>query len=417
MSGVEKAKVARSRYLTYGAVIVVIAIVVAAAGYYFLAAPKPQKVTLNWFSHVYKPWNDLLTQQMEKYVADHPNVEIVYSPVSTEELDVKFWSMIEAGNPPDIMGIYEPWFVDLARNGHLDPPPDWVIKDIRDTKIPFNFEAADYRGKTMGYVQHVGLVTFVANTGELQKLGITKLPETWDEMIALDEQLKKYDEKGTLIRRGINLATKNEVWILIHFRTILLSYGGDILTSDLKKGALDTPEALRAAEIYKELSDPKIPDVFENFPGGFTLFDINGEYFKAIVPANWTITATIPLKGTKPASHMYFWFWTVSSKCENKDEAWKFLQYLSSADQYKDIVSQIHLLPLNTAEEQMIKDDPWMQTYVEASQYGVYFPRVPYYERIQKTIAEAIQRMVAGELTPKEAMLWANDRIDAIMGV
>ncbi len=385
-------------------------------------AQSAEPIVVRWFSHEYKPWNDLLWKQAEEYMKLHPEVKIDYTHILHADLSTKLMPSFAAGTASDVIGVYGPWMRELVDGGWIAPAPDWAVDDIQENHVAIAKQSAEYNDKIYGYLQHVGLMVPIINAGMYQKAGIGEPAKTYEELIALNKEFFDKGEPDSMIQAGTSLsATRAGSWNVIHWAGILFAYGGQILTPDGKMAAFNSPEGLQATDIYRQLAHPEL--LAGNEGDAFLLervaMELNGpwirSYYKDKAP-NLQYKALAPLKGSaKQGQSMYAWFWVVNSKSSPaiQEEAWKFLQYLSNVEQYLEIWEQIGLIPFQKSllTDPRVIDDEWFKTFMGALEFGkvYYSTSINNWEEIDKIIGRQLERVTTGEVSSQE-MLEATEK-------
>lgn len=385
-------------------------------------ASAADQVTLRFLSHNYKPWNDLLRQQAREFEKLHPNVRIEYSTVEHADLNTKLMTSLVGGTAPDIMGVYGPWMLDLVQNGWIAPAPGPIEEDIRNNTVAVAGQSAEYNGKLYGYIQHIGIPTPIVNVDLYKQAGVD-FPTTYDELLAANEKLDRYDQNGRLIQAGTTLAaTKAGSWNVIHWSSILKAYGGKILSGDGTKAAFNTPEGLEATKIYAKLTHANF--IQDAFTLGKSAMEWDGPWSRAFYKQNnprLNFKAIPPLKGpTSQVISMYAWFWVVNAASSpvQKEWAWKFLKYISGDEKYLEMATKIGFISFRKANYSNEKyvSDPWIKAFGKALEVAdIYYAKVPGWEKIDVAIGQELERMVVGEQTPEETLANAEKRVNAIL--
>ena len=196
-------------------------------------------------------------------------------------------------------------------------------------------------------------------------------------------------------------ATRAGSWNVIHWAEILFAYGGKILSSDGKKAAFNSDEGLRATEIYRQLAHPELLAGNEGdaFLVGKVAMELNGPWIRSYYAdkaPNLKYKALPPLMGSvKQGQSMYAWFWVVNAKSDAKvqEASWKFLQYLSSPEQYLQIWLQIGLIPFQKSllTDSRVVNDEWFKTFMGALSFGqvYYSTSVRNWQELDKIIGRA----------------------------
>lgn len=387
-----------------------------------LASAEGEPVTITFMSHIYKPWNDLLTAQAQEFMELNPGVTVEYATVEHADLSLKLLTSLAAGSAPDVMGVYGPWMTELVRNGWLDPAPDYVTEDIRNNTVAVAGEAAEFDGQLYGYIQHIGMVVPIINRGLYDQAG-AQAPTTYEDLVALNkEQLDVYDG-GVLRQAGTVLPVNNSgSWMVIDWSSILRSYGGSILSEDNTAAAFNSEAGVKATEIYMDLAHADF--IEDSFVQGFAAMEWSGSYQRSSYQENnpeLVYEAVAPLSGPEGAHpSMYAWFWCVAADSPepNKEAAWKFINYLSSDEKYLEMSTKVGFISFRTAnyEDEAYASDEWISTFADALQIAdVYYEKIPRWEEIDTAIGIELERVVVGELDIPTALANAEAAVNAIL--
>ncbi len=110
---------------------------------------------------------------------------------TTPDLNTTLLARVEAGNPPDLAILPQPGFlVDLAKAGHLIPLDDVVDMDqLREDYASSWIDLATVDGKVYGVWFKGALKSLVWYRPSAFEAAGYQVPTTWDEMIALSDQI------------------------------------------------------------------------------------------------------------------------------------------------------------------------------------------------------------------------------------
>ncbi len=377
-----------------------------------------EKVTLTFLSHIYKPWNDKLTEQAKAFEKENPNVKIIYSTVPHADLNTKILTGLSAGTAPDVIGVYGPWMVQLVENDWIAPAPDYVVQDIKENTVEIAGSSAEYGDEIYAYVQHIGIPTPVINERLYEEAGV-KPPTTYDELLEVNKVLDKYDEKGRMIQAGTTLATTiSGSWNVIHWTALLFGMNGEFLNPDNTAVAFNSPAGIKATELYTKLAHPKF--LSDAFILEKSAMEWNGPWTRSFYQENnpnLRYKALPPLKGERQVDSMYVWFWVVSSEAKGAkyDAAWKFNHFMSNDDNYLDMAKTIGFVTFRKAnfEDPEFRDDPWINAFRSALEHAqIYYSRVPIWEKVDVLIGRELERILAEELTIEEGLKTAEEKIN-----
>lgn len=407
------------RSLIFVLVLTLAATVFAAAP---MAAADSEQVTLSFISHIYKPWNDLLTQQAQEFMDANPNIKIEYTTVERADLNIKLMTALAAGDAPEIMGIYGPWMPELVSNGWLNPAPDYVKEDIEQNTFPVAGQSAEYDGEIYGYIQHIGIAAPIINKDMYDGAGL-EYPKTYEDLLAAADVLNIIDNDIVMQAAAAFPNVKDGSWNVIDWCAILRSYGGKLLNEDNTAAAFNSPQGAQATEIYKQLSYPGFASD-DNFVQGFSGMEWSGPWSRASYVENnpdLNFTALEPLSGPEgQVATMYAWFWCVAQSATDaeKEAAWKFLSYISSDEKYMEMAKTVDFISFRTAnyEDESYVNDEWIQAFQAALECAeIYYAKITDWEKIDVAIGTELERMTAGEISVEEMLANAETQVNEIL--
>ncbi len=121
---------------------------------------------------------------------EETGIEIQYtgSRDATTEMNLA----VEGGSPPDIGVIPQPGrIIGFAENGDIQPLPQDVLDEVSGSYNPFWFELGTYEGQAYGMPNKGDVKSLVWYSPCIFEERGYEIPETWDDMIALTDQMKE----------------------------------------------------------------------------------------------------------------------------------------------------------------------------------------------------------------------------------
>jgi multiple sugar transport system substrate-binding protein len=331
----------------------------------FLRKPKEkEQIVLNYWGL----WEseEIMNGVIGDYEAKNPNIKINYKRNQLEDYRTRLASRLakssaEATDNVDIFRIHNTW-VPMFRN-YLEPVPTDKVSAIGLETDFFNIYSNDLKenGKWLSVpLMYDGLALFY-NKDLLEKAGI-EIPRIWWEFQEAAIQLTVKDQKKNIQIAGAGIGVVNSN----------VEHWSDILGLMTKQNGIDfikninTDKNLEDALKYyvsftrssQNVWDTTLPNSTELFASGklafyfgdswrvFDLANLNKDLNYGIVtipqlPINGDITD----KNAELTNIHWASYWTegVNNKSKYKEEAWKFLEYLSS----KEVLEKLY-----TAESQ-----------------------------------------------------------------
>jgi ABC-type glycerol-3-phosphate transport system substrate-binding protein len=332
-----------------------------------------------------------------------------------------------AGEVPDVaLGIAEATPVDYAmRNAVEDlskyPDFDKVINRF----IPGATRALTYNGGVYGLPEVENFQMLFYRTDIFESLNL-KAPDTWEEL---------FDILPTLQENGMTMSYPKA-----DFATMFFQNGAELYSEDGLTSTLMTDKGMAAfkryTDLYAKFNLPiDIPVFYQHFRDGDIPIGIADftTYLQLLVAApeitgQWKI---MPLPGVKqPDGQVARWSpqslsaGMIMKKSDNKDNAWKFLQWWTSDEvqaQYaKDIESFFGPeFRWNTANVNAMKTLPWTNEDAaalrEQARWAKNMPVVPGYYFVTREMDFAWNRTIYDRMPAQESLEKAQTNIQREM--
>jgi multiple sugar transport system substrate-binding protein len=175
--------------------------------------------------------------------------ELEFAVVAGADANAKLAAAIEAGNPPDVIRLYESNVQFYAAQGHLLDVDDLVQKMRREPKGIFDASLASvvYKGRAMGVPLAVNPWPVHARIDLLEKAKV-EYPKTWDEFI---ETSKKIQDPPRLFAFGICLGLVEDT--TDNVMNILWCYGGKMVEADDKTVVMNSPANVAGVKVIEAM--------------------------------------------------------------------------------------------------------------------------------------------------------------------
>lgn len=339
----------------------------------------------------------------------------------------------------DLIFMDDPWIPTFAGGGYLYPlshfnyTPTGFLKgalqvDQWPPSPPYNAPLG-----TQGTQQYYALpvtgnvLTLFYNTTLLKNSNLKVNPDhlTWQDINKL--AAASYDpaknEYGFVMRgKGGNSGVAD-------FTPILWSYGGHYFNSNWKS-ALDSPQAIAAMAEWVKL--------YHYGPSGQTSFGANqvGAYMQkdktaaALVwPSGWAPEMPKDVKVTmvpgvksngKDAQYPEIGVWSlgIPKNAPHANEAFKFMEWVSSKDQQMQFASDGLDVPTMKSvilNPSLDKKWPYYVPVYQSIEAGHMRPRTPAWPEVETVLGSEMVAAENGQITPTQAMQKAAQQIDQYM--
>ncbi|TCO77004.1 ABC transporter substrate-binding protein [Chromatocurvus halotolerans] len=213
---------------------------------------RAQRAELRWWTPQGAPAQlDAYRFQIAAFEALHPGVTVVLEPLSDEGYAPQLAAAFSSGQVPDVVTHLPSFSVQSYYAKGLVEPFDDVIEAIGpDDFYPGAndvFRAADGRHVACGIGNSAVNILWL-RTDIMQRVGLERAPETWDEFRDALQKLQGRGIYGTALPYGRNTATSLVFIGFIH------GAGGQVFTPDLEV-AIDSEATRNALEFYREIRD------------------------------------------------------------------------------------------------------------------------------------------------------------------
>ncbi len=294
-----------------------------------------RKITLTWWGL----WEDsnVVKSVIDEYSLANPNVTINYVFQSKEDYRERLTSALAKGTGPDIFRVHNSW-VPMFTN-ELDALPATVMSQTGFSEAFYPVAARDLttsKGIVGIPLMYDGLGLYV-NDEIFSSFGRTP-PTTWSEFTDTALALSVKDENGVIRQAG---AAMGETSNTDHWQEILallmLQNGADLAkpTGELAQGAMDYFTSF--SSVYK-IWNKSMPSSTIAFAAGKLAMLIAPSWrAHEILAQNPSLKfRVVPVpqlpkeRADEPdVTYASYWFEGVWTRSKEKEEAWKFLKFLS----------------------------------------------------------------------------------------
>jgi multiple sugar transport system substrate-binding protein len=340
----------------------------------------------------------------------------------------------------DIILMDDPWIPFFAENGHLEdltsyfntmgvpgPDSDFLAKSLAVCRNPYNsgpFVCIPYVGNAQ---------MFFYDGAKFGEQGVTGAPKTWDDVI---KAAKAMTDAGGGRYFGYVFRGGEGNPVVADFMPIFWSYGADLFNADRSKVTIDTAEGANAMKTFMALKEtaPKGVESYSADEVGRAL--AAGTAASSINWPNWVATfedpsqsqvvgkisySAIPSGTHAGASEIGHWTMGIMSASKNKQEAFDFMVWATSAEQIKISATRgnppvrfsVFTDPELTAQEKFRH----FPTLMEAINFSKPRPRHPKWPELENAFGIELSKAVAGTITPEEALKNSQAAVENISGI
>lgn len=387
---------------------------------YNVANENNENVTLK----IWTTWGRDQTQVLNSLIAES------FTPKYGIEVDIQITAAtlvqgMLTGRAPDLsLGLTRSSPVDFAMRGALVKLSDY--DDFDEVMTRFNAGSAEayrYKGDYYALPDTQNFYIMYYRKDVLENLGITKIPETWDEFI----------ETSAIIQRNNMRAYLPDASGMTILATLLEQNNVPLYNDERTANLLDRDDAVSVFEwwtkLYTEYKFDVTADFYNRFrigtmPLGIasyttytqlvqTATDIEGRWGIALIPGvrdeEGNINRATADSGTGCA---------ILKDSKHQDEAWEFLKWWTSADtqyRYSKNVETIlgPIARIATSNKEAFSNYAWnnddASIFMEQWEHVISIPELPGSYYMTRSVEQAFLSVVNKGTTPTDAMIrWSS---------
>jgi len=375
--------------------------------------------TLEWWQF----WTDpdikpAIMEIVREFEAKNPDIKINVTDLTWAQGQEKLVIAFAANSGPDILELGSDWIAQFAANNQLAD----LSEDIRGDSAQFDgWGLATYGGKVFGRPWILGTRVLFINRDVLSKGGYdgSFIPTNWPQLGESTARISQ-NGKGLFFGWGSNAPEKHRLYK--KFMPFFWSNGAQIFTDDGKYCIISSAKAIEALRLYKQLNDfGYVADqrgTEDAWLEGKIAYVISGDWLiKRIELEKRAVdyaTTFVPGPKYPGKSFMGGEFLSVNAKSTHKDEALKFIAWLTSPE------NQVRFCKANRSanpSSRQAQADPYFQnnvnllTFIRQLRQSEHPPVDPDWPFIEDAIEKAVEDALFGAKLPATALRNAQIKI------
>ena len=310
-------------------------------------------------------WEEVIKRFEEKY----PNIDVEYVGIPNKSAKSKYDAAIAADDTPDIGSVQTTWLPEFAVREALQPLDKFYKSSEINGKV--NKDAVNVNkeitqdGKLYGIPYAQNLDTLWIRSDWFKEKGV-EAPKTWDDFFSVIETMrdKENNRYGFTIRGGAGAS--------FTIQRAMFAYSGLDYFNEDGTTNINDPEHVKFVEKYVSYYNKFTPksDITNGYKEMIAGFDTGivamvhhnpgsyGEHNKALEEGTYEM---IPLPTTDEGQYVAEGGNAVNlamfASTEHPEEAWKFIEFVNTADAQSYWNEQTGQIPTNAD----VLDDEWIQ--------------------------------------------------------
>ena len=364
---------------------------------------------------------------VKDFNALNTGIKVEFRQIQFDDVVSEAMRAYSTGQAPDIIAVDNPEHALFASRGAFLDLTEMIAKsEVVKTEnyFPGPLASTMWDGKNFGIPKATNTIALYYNKDMFKAKGLDpdKPPQTWAELV---ETARKLTDPSANVY-GLTFSAKANEEGTFQFLPWAQMAGASYET-------INTEGAVKALDTWKTIIDEKLasPDTLTRsqwdstgtFNSGNAAMAISGpwELDRMVEEAkfDWGVALLpVPEEGAERSSAMGDFNWAIFANSEHPEEAFKVLEYFVSQDNrmFKDFGQLPARSDIAIPETGVALKDAGLKVFVEQLKYAK--PRGPHPEwpKISKAIQDAIQAALTGQMSSKEALDQAAEKIKAVLG-
>ena len=364
----------------------------------------------------------------QDFMQKNPGITIEVQKMPLTAAHEKLLTAYAGDALPDVCQLGNTWLAEFVALDCVEPLANFVsaAKFPTSDYFPAILDSNRIEGELFGIPWYVDTRLLFYRTDMLKQAGFSAPPNSWtewEEMLAAIKQMVGPQRYSVLL--PINEYDQLVIFGLQQPSELLRDNGryGNFLSDDFRR-ALEFYNSMFERQWAPRMTNTQISNVWDEFGNGYYAFYMSGPWniaeFKLRLPAelqdDW-MTAPVPGPNGPGVSNAGGSSLVIFRTSKLKEQAWKFIEYLSSVDTQRRFYQLTGDIPprVTTWEAPELIASPHARAFRTQLERVRSPPRVPEWERIAQEMRMAAERVVQRTSTVEQAMIALNAKTDQIL--
>ena len=302
--------------------------------------PAAEPVTIVHWEHHSEGRVPIMEELVAEFEEANPNIKVSYEPLPYGAFFEKLGPSLEAGSGPDVFKIPANTNIEYYKRDQLAPIPETLMTtaEIEEAFVPWTLDMLKHEGLYYGLPSDKQVQVLFKNNELFLDAGLDPAEEleTWEDLREAAMKLSKF-EGDRMVQAG--WAFTHEPWNVVWSFTCQLFDEG-LVKPDFTV-TYDSPEGIEMwrwitdTVLVDRVDDPEFLAEEEKFYTGKVGMNLMGynniSNMNVLAPdMEYTVQLQPSPEGRPPSSWGLGWGLVVSAQSEHPEEAWKWLQFITS---------------------------------------------------------------------------------------
>ena len=329
---------------------------VAAGAVLMAGSAMAQEVTLQFWDNqqTESGLSQFQQEAVDRFMAENPDIKVEVTTIPYPEYQQRLLTAVQGGNAPDISTLDQIWVGAFAQAGAVANLAEMADASgiSRDVFFPGAWDSANFNDGLYGIPFNVDVWQFsFYNQDLLDAAGVD--PQSLTTFDGLRAAAEAMTGDG---RFGVGLFGHRGEDTVVVVNSFIFSNGGAVLDAN-GACALNQAPAVEAMAYLQDLAQFAPEGILNASSGSMRELFLNGSLAIEFWPAleqptlqqsdiNWGFVNGTAPEGMTPVGTFGGWNLAIFESSENKEAAWKFIEFMVREDVNGDVVD---LIPANIA--------------------------------------------------------------------
>jgi multiple sugar transport system substrate-binding protein len=395
-----------------------------------------QQVTVNLWMHDHPPRVPLDRELIDAFMAENPDVDVVYDVIPVADFDTRLYTALAAGRGPDLFnqanfslgqfraaGVIAPLDVEAAGFGSVE-----AFEQAYTTGT----EGATFDGVPYGIPTEVSVYACYANDALWREAGLdpqSDFPATWEELVEVAERMTTRNAQGDPVQRGFDFNWTSPIFVWLQFNPMVTQLGGRLIDEQEFRATIDTPEVARVMHYWNDwvnthrLGGPQYTGSRDAFLAGELAIDCSFGNWGVPQMEDAGIEYSIhPVPRWSDAVNdsgfdVYAYFFLVNSRSDAavQEAAWRLAGFLAEHPDRYFAEGGLFQPRVEYVESEAFQADEVMPVFFDEMASGFFSPRIPGFPEVADGIARVRDRIVLGGEAVEAALAQAEGQVQSTL--
>lgn len=383
----------------------------------FAEPPGSSPITLHfvtWKADHRQAWDEAI----QRFEEVHPRIRVKREMAphsSTAYHDLLTQKLRNREGSLDLFLMDVIWPAEFATAGWALPLDAYFPQSEREKFLPATIASGLYGGRIYGVPSRIDSGMLYYRRDLLEQYGFSP-PSTWNELARQAQTILEGERIAQPFLRGYSGQFKQYEGLVCDMLEFVGSHNGSFLTEDGSRSNLTAPESLRAVRFVREqiiqrLATPAAltyqePESLAVFSQGKAVFHRNWPYAWGVAndPRHSRIAgkvgvATLPrFSEGRSTSALGGWLYGISAYSRHPNEAWEFIEFMTSPEMQKHFAIHASLAPSRLAlyaDPEVLRANPQYRDLFPIFQTARSRPRTPVYPIVSHVLQRYFSRVLA----------------------